>query len=150
MTLINQIKSDNLTARKNRDSATSSVLTTLFSEAANVGKNDGNRQTTDAETVAIVKKFVDRLNETIAALKKQNPTDDRIAVAEQELVVISRYLPTQLTEQQLIAAIDTIITGLLSRDPKQMGVVMKNLKENYGGCYDGALASKLIKQALQN
>ena len=49
--LINQIKSDALEARKARQTNTATLLTTLYSEASMVGKNDGNRESTDAEVL---------------------------------------------------------------------------------------------------
>ena len=50
MSILNTIKNDNVTARKSRDIITSSLLSTLYAEAVNVGKNDGNRETSDKET----------------------------------------------------------------------------------------------------
>lgn len=57
MTITEQIKAASLTARKARDTVASALLTTLLSDVVMIGKNAG-RETTDAEAVAIVKKFI--------------------------------------------------------------------------------------------
>ena len=52
--LINQIKSDALIARKARKIDTATLLTTLYSEASMIGKNLGNRESTDQEVLQVI------------------------------------------------------------------------------------------------
>ena len=146
--LLEKIKNDSLEARKAKDTAKASLLTTLYSEAANVGKNNGNRLTTDAETVAVVKKFVKGVDETISALAGVSEASDRYAAAVKEKEILELYLPVQLNELQLQKIVGTMAQALPERNPKQMGVLMKQLKEQYEGQYDGNLASKVIKAVL--
>lgn len=148
MSVLERIKEHSLTARKAKDTFKATLLTTLYSEAVNVGKNNGNRLTTDAETVAVVKKFVNGVNETISAMKGVAETDDRYANAVQEKTILEQYIPVQLTELELQKIVGTMAQALPDRGPKQMGVLMKQLKEKYDGQYDGALASKVIKAIL--
>ena len=72
MSLIIEIKSAQLAARKARDSFTASSLTTLIGEAEMVGKNAG-REVTDAEVVAVLKKFVKNIDETTTVLSREQP-----------------------------------------------------------------------------
>lgn len=146
MTLLNQIKTDSLNARKAKDGIKATLLTTLYSEAANVGKNDGNRETSDAEVVAVVKKFLKGVNETLDALKYSSNDQVKTACIEKE--ILESYMPVQLTELDLQKIVGTMAQALPERSPKQMGVLMKQLKEQYEGRYDGALASKVIKAVL--
>ena len=146
MSLVEQIKTDSLNARKAKDGLKATLLTTLYSEVANVGKNNGNRDTTDAEAVAVVKKFLKGVDETLVALKAT--TDPRLDVALAEKSVLETYLPKQLSEAELKVAIADLIDALPEKNPKQMGVLMKQMKKRYEGQYDGQLASKLIKEAL--
>lgn len=148
MSVLERIKEHSLIARKAKDTFKATLLTTLYSEAVNVGKNNGNRLTTDAETVAVVKKFVNGVNETISAMKGVSETDDRYANAVQEKTILEQYIPVQLTELELHKIVGTMAQALPDRGPKQMGVLMKQLKEKYDGQYDGALASKVIKAIL--
>lgn len=146
MSLVEKIKKDSLEARKAKDGLRATLLTTLYSEVVNVGKNNGNRDTTDAEAVAVVKKFMKGVDETLAALKAT--TDPRHETALAEKLVLETYLPKQLSEAELKVAIADLIDALPEKNPKQMGVLMKQMKERYEGQYDGQLASKLIKEAL--
>ena len=66
--LLETINQDRNEARKMKYTATATLLTTLYSEAQMVGKNDGNRETTDAEVVAVIKKFVKNIDETLSNL----------------------------------------------------------------------------------
>lgn len=144
MSLIEQIKTDSIAARKNpAEKLKASLLVTLHSEIVNVGKNKGNRLTTDEEAVAIIKKFASGCKEVIDALVGQN--DERYNQAVQELAWLDGYLPKQLTEAELLDVINQILT---SQPSANMGSVMKQLKADLPGRYDGALASKLIKSKL--
>lgn len=152
MTILDQIKQDTIAARKAKNALKSALLTTLVSEVVNVGKNDGNRETTDAETVAVVKKFLKGVDETINAIKDVSNVDgsaDRYVNALHEQEILRRYLPAQLTEQELAAVVAQFVSTLTERNPKQMGAVMAFLKVNYDGQYDGKSASAVVKQALQ-
>lgn len=146
MTLVEQIKIDSLSARKAKDGLKATLLTTLYSEAANVGKNNGNRDTTDAEAIAVVKKFLKGVDETLNFLGEK--VDPRRDVALVEKAILEAFLPKQMSESELKVAIADLIDALPEKNPKQMGVLMKQLKERYDGQYDGQVAAGLIKQAL--
>ena len=146
MTLLEKIKQDNIAARKAKNTVKSALLTTLVSEISNIGKNDGNRETTEPESIAVVKKFIKGVDETLKALEFSS--DPRVLVAIEEKKILESYLPTQLSEIELTAVVDQIISTLADRSPKQMGVVMKRLKEMHDGRYDGKIASGIIKSRL--
>lgn len=147
MSLLQQIKNDQLTARKNREAIKASLLTTLIGEAANIGKNDGNRETTDAEVVAVVKKFVKGLDEIITvAITYTDKDKAEQSIAEKAILQV--YLPKQMTEAELSVAIADIKTEVGATNPKDMGKVMAALKAKFEGQYDGKQASVLIKAAL--
>lgn len=146
MSLVETIKSDSLTARKAKDSLKATLLTTLYSEVANVGKNNGNRDTTDAEAVAVVKKFLKGVDETVKALMDSSP--ERFAIALAEQTILEQYLPKQLSEDEIRSIVVSLVNALPERSAKQMGAVMKEMKALYEGQYDGQVASRLIKEAL--
>ena len=131
MTLIEQIKQKQIAARK-AASAEASLLTTLLGEAAMVGKNAG-RETTDQEVVAVVKKFIKNIDETVSALSSRGQ-DAASFLAERS--VLERFLPLQLTELALVN---------IAQNHKSMPEFMKFLKENHAGQYDGKLASIVAK-----
>ena len=70
MTILESVKKAQLQARKEKRAVDASTLTTLIGEAEMIGKNDGNRASTDAEVVTVIKKFVKNIDETLTILSK--------------------------------------------------------------------------------
>jgi uncharacterized protein len=143
MSLIQQIKQDQLYARKAKDVLRANALTTLIGEAEMVGKN-ANREVTDLEVQATLKKFVDNIESTIKAL---NPGDHRIPDLLSELEIYEKYRPTQMDATELESAI-SLIKNEINAGPKDMGKIMGALKAKFAGQYDGKLANELVKKAL--
>ena len=142
--LLDTLKNDALAARKARDAVRSALLTTLVAEAAKVGKDDGNRASTESEVVAVVKKFIKNTEETLRAVQGK-PAE---AQARSELAILKAYLPKQATEEDVRAKVAELVGGLSDRSPKQMGVVMAGLNAAFEGNFDKAVASKIVKTAL--
>jgi uncharacterized protein YqeY len=149
--LIDQIKEDSLVARKARETDKATALTTLYSEASMIGKNDANRISTDAEVIQTVKKFIKGIDETIKVMEKKNGNESltvEIAECEAEKLLFSVYLPIQLREDELTVIINDIIETSGFSSMKDMGKVMGLIKENYDGMFDGKLASKIVRENL--
>ena len=142
MSLLQDIKDHQLEARKKKDKIRANLLTTLLGEASMIGKNDGNRETTDNEVVAVIKKFIKSMNETMQA------TDGGSTQLLSEKAMLEEYLPEQLTGNALHNTITSIVINLGAHGPKAMGMVMKELKTQYAGQYDGKEASTLTKEVL--
>lgn len=133
MTLIQQIKDKQIAARKSGDSL-ASLYTTLLGEASIIGKNAGNRETTDVEVVAVVKKFIKNIDETVQALTSRGQD---AYVYMQEKRALEAFLPSQLGEDQL--------RDIAASRASDMPSFMKFLKENHAGRYDGKMASSVAK-----
>lgn len=148
--LLKRIQDDALAARKARDTGKASFLTTLFSEAGRVGKDDGNRDSTEDEVVAVVKKFINNIDSTLAEFEKRGvPTDSELrAQPNFERPLLEAYLPKQASEDEIRAAVATAIAALPEVNMKQMGVVMGRLAAQFGQNFDKTFASGLVKKAL--
>jgi uncharacterized protein YqeY len=147
MTLFAQIKADQLAARKAKEGITATLLTTLIGELTAVGKNDSNREVTDADVVKLVKKFLDGVNETIKLMPDASNVDgsaDRYVNLLHEQSILTAYMPQQMDEAALTVAVKAIV---LEQGPN-MGKVMAALKAMYAGKYDGGMASKIVKSLV--
>lgn len=133
-TLIDQIKLDQVSARKSGDKFKATLLTTLYSESANVGFNDGKRQTTDEEVISVIKKFIKNIDECIKQCNEQTSTH---YINEKEILL--EYLPKQMSEDEL----KLILNQLIDIHHGSKSHVMKALKDMCGGKYNGKLASDL-------
>ena len=151
MSLIQDIKSASLVARKARETKKAESLITLYSEASMIGKNDGNRESTDAETVAVIKKFIKNIDETLIKggfyyrvniRPAAHLGDPRAMKLIEEKKLLSEFLPKQLTQDRITALLQDIIRN---SPGAKMGDVLKTLKAEFDGEYDGGLAAKIAK-----
>ena len=68
---------------------------------------------------------------------------------KEENAILSSFLPSQLEEKELIDVIKQRVATLESISLQQMGPIMKWLKENYGGRFDGKRANEIVKSFLR-
>lgn len=134
--LFEQIKKDQLTARKNRDSATTTSLSTLIGELQRGGGKDFD----DAQVIGLIKKNVETLRENL----KLNPEGPNNGDIQRELELFEAYLPRQMSEDELREAIRLLI----DEGATSIRELMPTLQNRYKGQYDGRLASGLVKEEL--
>jgi hypothetical protein len=139
MSLLQQIKADQLQARKNRETFKATFLTTLIGEAVMVGKNNGNRESTDEEVLATIRKFLKNNLETQKLAKVE-----LLADLEYEQRILDSYLPQQMDR----TALQSLVTTYFNLGAKTKGELMKVLKAYHSGQYDGKLASEVIDEVL--
>lgn len=143
--MLNRIQADALTARKAHDTDVAVFLTTLYAEAARVGKDAGNRDTTEAEVIAVIKKFLKNNEDTIALCRAEAPA---IAKLRLENDLLHGYLPVQATDEEIAAAVTELVAALPEKTAKQIGVVMGLLQKRFDGNFDKGVASALVRKAL--
>ena len=141
MSLLETIKKDQFEARKSKDAIKASLLTTLYSEASMIGKNAGNRETTDDETIKVIQKFLKGVNETIAILEKANNVAS-LGSSVREKEILEAYLPKMATEAEVRAT----VSELKAMGATNIGEIMKLLKLRFGSALDGKMASQLAKE----
>lgn len=151
-TLLGTLLADQKSARlekTNKDPLKIRLLTTLYSEAVNVGKNQGNRASTDEEIMAVIKKFVKGTNENIEIYQKASKTD-ALETARKELAILQNYLPQAVSSEVLEEYVAMFVKqkDLKKEDKQTFGLAMKAAKEKFGASLDGAVASKTIKEFL--
>lgn len=145
MSLIKTIQKDYLAARYAKDTLKSNLLSTLLGEAQAIGKDAGNRDATDAETVAVIKKFIKNAEITSQAALASIQTNKMASIqnAANEIKILTTYLPQQLSEEDV-----KLIIARRANEGDNMGQVMNHFKENYAGQYDGKMVSTYAKVML--
>ena len=101
----------------------------------------------DDEILAILTKMLKQREESAAVYEK----GCRLDLAEQEraeMAVIRDFLPRQLTEAEIEAAVKSVIAELDAKGLKDMGKCMAALKERHAGSMDFARAGAMMKAAL--
>jgi hypothetical protein len=101
----------------------------------------------EAEEVKIIQKLVKQRKDSATIYKEQN----RPELAEKELMeaaVIEKYLPAQMSEEEVAAVVKRIITESGAAGMKDMGKVMGLATKELSGKADGKVISGLVKQLL--
>jgi len=101
----------------------------------------------EAEEVKIIQKLVKQRKDSATIYKEQN----RPELAEKELMeaaVIEKYLPAQMSEEEVAAVVKKIITESGAAGMKDMGKVMGLATKELSGKADGKVISGLVKQLL--
>ncbi len=112
-------------------------------EARGLGKG----QLTDDDILALMQKMVKQRQESIAIYTQAGRSE--LAAGElAEVDVINHYLPRQMDEPAIKAAIAATIAATDAASMKDMGKVVAGLKARYAGQMDFAKASQLVKAAL--
>lgn len=101
----------------------------------------------DAAVVGIVEKLIKQRNDSIEQFEKASRTD--LADKERnELQLLKEYLPQQMSDAELSAAIEAAIAESGATGPQAMGKAMALLKPRIAGRADMGKASSLVKQRL--
>ncbi|MGA1856406.1 GatB/YqeY domain-containing protein [Azospirillum sp. 11R-A] len=113
-------------------------------EARGRGVTDG---IDEAGILSMLQGMVKQRTES-AAMYEQGGRPELAQQEREEIAVIERYLPRQMTEEEVAAAIDAIVTELGAASIKDMGKVMAELKARHAGQMDFAKAGGLLKARL--
>ena len=140
----NDIKQAMLARKKEELEALRSIKSMIL--LAETEKGGSGDISSDAESKILMKAAKQR-KESAEIFQKENRTD----LAERELFqleIINRYLPKQLTPEELRSAVEAIIRETGASGPQDMGKVMGTATKALAGKADGRQISELVKQLL--
>ncbi len=141
-----RISGDLKAAMKAGDKAKVATLR-LINAAIQSAEIDAKASLDDAGVVAVMTKMVKQRRDSIAQYTSGG-RPDLAATEEAEIAIIETYLPKQLDEAAISAAVADAIKETGAAAPKDMGKVMAALKAKYAGQMDFQKASALVKAAL--
>jgi uncharacterized protein YqeY len=107
----------------------------------------GEAELSAATEMKILQKAAKQRRDSMALYKEQG-RDDLASAEEDELKVIHEYLPKQMSEAELEAAVNKIITDLGASSMKDMGKVMGIATKTLAGKADGKAISEKVKALL--
>jgi uncharacterized protein YqeY len=147
MTLEERISADIKTAMKAKDKVALRGIRAIKS-AIGLQKTDGSGTVLDADgEISMLQKLVKSRQDSLDIYTKQNRED--LAITErEEIEVISKYLPEQLSEDALAALIDGIIAKTGASSMRDMGKVMGMANKEAAGRADGKTIASLVKAKL--
>ena len=116
----------------------------LYVEVAEGKRDDG---LSDDDIIKVFQKEAKKRQES-ADLYAQGGNTDKQSAELAEKTVIEKYLPAQLSEQELSVIIDDVIATTNATGMQAMGQVMGAVKARAGAGADGALLARLVKERL--
>ena len=146
MTLKDKITEDMKTAMRSKEMERLGTIRLLLS-AMKQKEVDERVVLTDADVLAILNKMIKQRRESITQLQAGN-RPELAAKEEQEIQVLTAYLPQQLSDQEVNALIDEAITTSGAKTIKDMGAIMNILRPKTQGRTDMAKVSEKIKAKL--
>lgn len=139
--IIDDLRTLLLDVRKSKDSWFVTFYSTLIGEVEAIGKNKGNRQTTDEEAQKLMKSWIFNNEKSLEYLSPENTSRKDLLL---ENMLLRKFLPVELSDAEL----RTIIQALITKLGKNQGAVMKELKLLHSNQYDGKVAASIVKEFL--
>jgi len=134
------------TAMKAHDTAALNAVRGTIAKVKDLTVNAG-KEITDDVVLQVIAKGVKQRDESIAQFTAANRAD--LAEGEKaERAVLVKYLPAQLSEEEVATVVKAVIADLGATSKKDMGRVMKEVMARVKGQADGKLVSRLVGAAL--
>ncbi len=146
MTLKSRITEDMKDAMRAKDTARLSTVRLLLA-AIKQREVDERKDMTDADIVGIIEKMVKQRRDSIAQFEAGR-REDLVAIEKAEVTVLQAYMPAQLADSEIDAAIAEAIAATGAAGPAAMGKVMAALKGKLAGRADMTVVSARVKAKL--
>ena len=147
--LTQQIADNMKTAMRERNKVALNTLRALKSAITNaaIEKSGAGTELAENEVINIIRKQIKQRQDSI--MQFENAGRNELAENEQEEVtILQTYLPTELTDEEIVSAVEAVIAETGAESKKDMGKVMKLLQEKTAGKADGKKLSQAVMQRL--
>lgn len=144
--LLEMIQSDLKEALKSKDQLRVSVLRFLLAAIQN-REIEKQQELTDEEVISVIQKQVKERKESIEAFK-QGKREDLARKEEDELGILNKYLPQQMSVDELKKIVEETVKESGASGPDDFGKVMGNLMPKIKGRADGQMVAGLVKDFL--
>lgn len=148
MTLLEKINQDMVSYMKSKDTFALGVVR-MVKGAIQLEKINKKNELTDDDVIAVIAKQIKMRNDSIAEFEKAG-RDDLITQNKQEIELLSKYMPEQLSLDEINKVIDEAFATVKPTSSKDMGLIMREVSPKLKGRADMAEVNKIIKEKLQN
>ena len=148
MTLLEQLSKDMVEAMKSKDSFTLGVIR-MAKGAIQLEAINKKKDLTDEDVVSVIAKQIKMRNDSVNEFTKAGRTD----LAEQnkkEIEILNKYMPEQLSSDEVHKIIDEAFTKINPTSNKDIGLIMKEVSPKLKGKADMSLVNAIIKEKLAN
>ena len=144
---INNAVKEAMKAKDERKLSTLRMVNSTIKNADIEARGNGKPPLSDPELLGVLQKMIKQRHEAVELYDKGGRAE--LAAGErEEIAIISAYLPKQMSDDDVKAAISAVIADTGAAGIKDMGKVIGALKAKYAGQMDFAKASGLVKAVL--
>jgi len=145
--LKDQLMADLKSAMKEKDNIKKATVTMLRA-AIKQKEVDDRIELSDENIIDIIAKQIKQKKGAIEEFKKGD-RQDLIDEAENEIKILSCYMPEQLSNDEIKKIVESVVSELGASTMKDMGKVMSKVKEETKGRADGKVISDMVKEILK-
>ena len=145
---INNALKEAMKAKNERAVSTLRMVNSSLKNADIEARGQGKPPLTDAELLGLLQKMIKQRHESVELYQKGGRAD-LVKQEQEEIAIITGYLPKQMSEPEMTAAIEAAIKDIGAAGMKDMGKVIGALRGKYAGQMDFGKASALVKAKLQ-
>ncbi|MDO4719979.1 MAG: GatB/YqeY domain-containing protein [Peptostreptococcaceae bacterium] len=146
MALKEKLMDDLKEAMKNKEQVKKSVVT-LIRSAIKQKEVDERIELSDDDILAVISKQVKQRKDALEDFKKGG-REDLIAQTEEEIAILSSYLPPQLSDEELEGIIKEVIEKVGASSMKDMGKIIGMANPVVKGRADGKRMNEIVKRIL--
>ena len=110
-------------------------------------EKDKQIELNDEQIIDVISKESKKRKDSLPDFEKSG-REDLIAQVKEEIEILAEYLPKPLSREELEKIIDEVINATGATTIKEMGIVMKNVKEKVGAAADGKTINEIVKEKL--
>ena len=147
MSLETRIMTDLKTAMKAKDKAAMRGIRAITSAILLANTDGSGNEITEEQDIKMLQKLVKQRRDSLQIYMDQG-REDLAVVEKEEIEVIERYLPEQLSAEELEARLKAIIEQIGASSMRDMGKVMGMASKQLAGSADGKAISAKVKQLL--
>ena len=144
----NKLLNDLVTAMKNQDKEKLSVLR-MAKGAIQLEEINLKHELTDDEFIGVIGKQIKTRKESIVEFEKAGRTD-LVEQTQKEVEILNKYMPEQLSEEEVLKVIDEAFNEIKPQAQSDMGKLMGYVNPKLKGKADMGFVSKTIKERLSN
>ena len=144
----NKLLADLVTAMKSQDKETLSVLR-MVKGAIQLEEINTKHELNDDEFIGVVSKQIKTRKESINEFEKAGRID-LIEQTSKEIEILNKYMPEQLSEEEVLKVIDEAFDAVKPSTQSDMGKLMGFVTPKLKGKADMSFVSKTIKERLSN
>ena len=149
MTLEEKINNDLKTAMKAKDQAALRGIRAIKSAILLVKTDGSGEEINEEKEIAILQKLIKSRKDSLEIYNQQGRKDLAV-VEEEEIAIIQRYLPKQLSREEIEEIVKGIISETGASSPKDMGKVIGVANKTLAGQAEGKVIAEVVKALLNS